>query len=108
MQVKRYSERKVIIFTAALILLSGIIGLASYTVGIILFYLAFIPYLSYRIYFIYKKKGQPRDNTENYRFIVLAIMMVTILFNLLGWQEADFFLLFLLMIDFLLVSNKKE
>lgn len=107
MEVKRYSERNVIIFTASLILFSGLVRLFSYKVGLILFYISFIPYLIYRITKIKKRWKISWDSAEKYRFAVLVVMLVTLLLNIAGWQEADFFLLFLLMIDFLLVSNKK-
>ena len=42
-----------------------------------------------------------------YRIIILAIMILSTVMNIAGWQEADFFLLFLLMIDYLLVINKR-
>jgi hypothetical protein len=107
MQTKRFSERNVIIFTAALILFSGLIRTINYKVGLILFYISFLPYLYFRIRIIKNRWKMEWDNLEKYRFFVLIIMLVTLIFNIAGWQEADFFLLFMLMVDFLLVSNKK-
>jgi hypothetical protein len=107
MGIKNFSERRVILFTASLILLSGLLRQFSYTAGIVLFYISFAPFLAYRLSNIIKKKWSILNSVEKYRFVILLIMIVSLTFNLLGWQEAAFFLLFHIMIDFLLVNNKK-
>ncbi len=105
---RRISEQKVIVYTAGLLLLTGVIRYMFYSVGSVLFYLAFAPYLIYRVYSYYnRKKSGSLTSTDFIRNIVLVIMLVTIVLNIAGWQEADFFLLFLLMVDYLLVINKR-
>ncbi|MHC1704541.1 MAG: hypothetical protein AB9846_11585 [Tenuifilaceae bacterium] len=104
---KRISERKVIITTAGFIVLSGLVRLISFKVGYILFYLVFIPFIIYRVHYYYVNRSKESLPVDKYRLIVLVSMIVTILLNILGIQDVEFFLLFLLMIDFLLVINNK-
>ena len=104
---RKISERKVIIYTAGLVLFAGIIRYLAYPVGYILFYMAFIPFLVYRFSSIINQRKNAPETIDTYRLLVLVIMVITIVLNIAGWQEADFFLLFLLMIDFLLVINRK-
>lgn len=101
------SERKVIVFTTLLIVFAGVVRLLKYSVGIVLFYLAFVPYILYRISYYRKLKGKEKSQHDRYRFAILVAIILTILLNLVGIQDVEFFLLFLLMIDFLIVINKK-
>jgi hypothetical protein len=104
---KRISERKVIIFTTSLVVVSGLIKLLSYKIGIVLFYIAFSLFIIYRINFYYKLRGNEKSQNGRYRLVVLSAMIATIILNILGIQDVEFFLLFLLMVDFLLVINNK-
>lgn len=104
---KKISERKVIIFTTSLVVISGLIKLLSYKIGIVLFYLAFALFIIYRLNFYFKLRGKEKTQNDRYRLIVLIAMIATIILNILGIQDVEFFLLFLLMIDFLLVINNK-
>lgn len=104
---KKISERKVIIFTTCLVIFAGLVRLLSYAIGIVLFYLAFLPFILYRINYYHKLQGKSKTQDDKYRLIILALLIITIVLNLLGIQDVEFFLLFLLMIDFLLVINKK-
>jgi hypothetical protein len=101
----KISERKVILYTAGLVLFAGIIRYFAYSVGSVMFYLAFLPFLLYRFISIFNKRKNASAPIDSYRVLVLVFMVVTIVLNIAGWQEADFFLLFLLMVDFLLVIN---
>jgi ABC-type phosphate transport system permease subunit len=107
MKRKRISERKVILYTAGLVVLAGIVRLLNYSAGSIFFYIAFLPFMLYRLFTIIKNKQYKGTNIDLYRILILFLMILTITMNVAGWQEADFFLLFLLMIDFLLVINKR-
>lgn len=106
MPTRRISDRKLIIFTAGLLVFSGLIKLMSYTAGLMLFYLSFLPYIFYRASHYLKSGGRKRDQIETYRMYILIVMVVSIFLNIIGWQSADFFLLFLLMLDLLLVINR--
>jgi len=103
----KISERKIILYTAALVLLSGLVRLFAYSIGSVFFYIAFAPYLIYRVISSIKNRGKAEGNLNFYRGIVLVLMIITIVLNVANWQEADFFLVFLLMVDFLLVINRK-
>ncbi|MFP4556625.1 MAG: hypothetical protein ACLFNU_07125 [Bacteroidales bacterium] len=107
MEKKKISERKVILYTASFVVLAGIVRFIAYSFGTVLFYLAFAPFLIYRIVSSVKNREKQKDTIYFYRVIVLSVMIVTIALNIAGWQEADFFLIFLLMIDYLLVINRK-
>lgn len=108
MMEKKISERKVLIFTAALIVFTGLVRILNYPVGFVLFYLAFLPYIVYRIKYYYRLKGKDKAQIDRYRLIILVTIIITILLNLIGIQDVEFFLIFLLMIDFLLVINKND
>ena len=103
----RVSERKVIIFTAVLIILAGLVKLISYKVGIVLFYLPFLAFITYRTYYYFKLRGKQKTQLERYRLMVIVSMIITIILNIVGIQDVEFFLLVLLMIDFLMVINRK-
>jgi len=105
---KKISERKVLIFTMALIIFTGLVRIFNYPVGFVLFYLAFLPYIIYRLQYYYKLKGISKIKIDRYRLIILITIIITIVLNLIGVQDVEFFLLFLLMIDFLLVINKSN
>ena len=107
MTKKRISERKVILFTAAFLILSGLFRLFAYSFGVFLFYFAFAPYLLFRLVTIIRRRKEESDSTAFYRIIVLFVMIASIVLNIVGWQEADFFLIFLLMVDYLLMVNKR-
>ena len=107
MSNRKISERKVILYTAGLVLFAGIIRYIAYPLGSVLFYLAFLPFLLYRFNSIFEQRKTASTPLDTYRNLVLIFMVITIVLNIAGWQEADFFLLFLLMIDFLLVINRK-
>src|SRR5690554_6466491 len=103
----KISERNIILYTAALVLLSGLVRLFAYSIGSVFFYIAFAPFLIYRVISSIKNRGKAEGNLNFYRGIVLVLMIITIVLNVANWQEADFFLVFLLMVDFLLVINRK-
>lgn len=103
---KKISERKVLIFTAALIVFTGLVRIFNYPLGFVLFYLAFLPYLIYRFKYYLKLRGKSQEQIDRYRFIILVTIIISMVLNLIGVQDVEFFLLFLLMIDFLLVINK--
>ncbi len=103
----KISERKVILYTAGLVVFTGLIRLFAYSTGTVLFYLAFAPYITYRLVSIFQNRDVNTPPIHFYRAAVLVIMIITIILNAAGWQEADFFLIFLLMVDYLLVINKK-
>jgi len=103
---KKISERKVLIFTTVLIVFTGLVRIFNYPVGFVLFYLAFLPYIIYRTKYYYRLRGKSKMQIDRYRLIILTTIIITILLNLIGIQDVEFFLIFLLMIDFLLVINK--
>ena len=104
---KKISERKIILYTSALILFAGLVRMLNYSIGFVFFYLAFLPFIFYRVNYYYKLQGKPKNQHDKYRLIILVTIIITILLNLMGVQDVEFFLLFMLMIDFLLVINRK-
>lgn len=104
----RLTERNIIICTAALVVLSGLVQRLSFPVGRTFYYVIFAAYLLFRLLTILATREQGWPGTKGYRFLVFIVMLITIILNIAGWQEADFFLLFLLMVDYLLVINRKK
>lgn len=104
---KKISDRKLIFLTVALLIVAGLIRLISYKAGYILFYLAFMPFLFHRVVF-YIKRGRNLSKLNVYRRTILILMVFTIVMNMMGIQDIEFFLLILLAIDYLLISNFKE
>jgi hypothetical protein len=107
MEKRKISETKVILFTAAFVVFAGLIRYFAYSFGSVLFYLAFAPFILYRFYSIKNRSQEISQSVDTFRTIVLVLMVITLMLNILGWQEADFFLIFLLMVDYLLVINKR-
>ncbi len=107
MEKKKISERKVIEFTAGLVVLTGLVRLVAYVAGTVLFYLAFAPFLVFRLVSTFQQRKNKRSSVYFYRVIVMVVMIITIVLNAVGWQDADFFLMFLLMVDYLLVINRR-
>lgn len=101
----KFSEQNNILYTAILVLIAGVIRYLFPHVGGLIFYLAFTPFLVYRLYTLFRNRKRPRTQVGFYRLVVLIFMLVTLVFNAMDWQKADFFLVFLLMADYLLVIN---
>jgi len=104
---KRISERKIILFTGGLLIFAGLIRQANYLVGDVLIYLSFVPYYVVRIKSVRAQMGNEKTPVEKFRIFILVCMFIAIAMNITGWQEAKFLLFFLLMFDFLLVTNQK-
>lgn len=107
MAERKISERKLILLTVGLLIITGIVRLISYRVGVILFYLSFAPFVYHRIVFYFKNKGNLAD-VDKYRRITLILMLFTIGMNIIGWQDIEFILLFILAIDYLIIVNSKS
>lgn len=100
---QRISERQYILLTVGLLIVAGLVRLASYRVGYVLFYLALVPFLLHRIrhHVLHRKKS---TKVDAYRRITLYLMLFSLLLNLLGFQRGDFLLLLLLGADYLILS----
>jgi len=98
----RISERKLILFTVGLLLVAGLIRLVFYKLGVWMFYLAFVPIVVYRLIF-YILNWKNLGKVDRNRRYTLGIIIVTIILNLLGFQDVEFVLLFVLGIDYLIV-----
>ena len=107
MAKRQISERKVILITAGLIILSGLIQMVNYSFGSTLYYLVFSGFLAYRLIRIVANRRKKVASFQRYRIVLLVVMLITLVMNIAGWQQADFFLIFLLMVDFLLLTNRK-
>ncbi|BDX39566.1 hypothetical protein CYCD_29210 [Tenuifilaceae bacterium CYCD] len=107
MAERKFSERKLILFTVGLLIFAGIVRLISYRIGVVFFYLAFGPFLYHRIKFYYRNRVN-LTQVDKYRKITLIVMLVTICLNIIGLQDIEFFLLFILAIDYLIIVNAKK
>lgn len=106
MAAKRFSERKLILFTVVLMIAAGLIRLASYKVGVVLFYLSFLPFVIYRLRFYRNHRGK-LTKVDRRRRVTLTLLLLMILLNLVGWQNVEFILLIILAVDYMLISNNK-
>ncbi|MGE0078247.1 MAG: hypothetical protein AB7S48_10345 [Bacteroidales bacterium] len=107
MAERKVSERKLILLTVGFLIIAGIIRLISYRVGAVFFYLAFVPFVFHRVTFYIKNKSV-LSNVDKYRKYTLILMLFTIGMNIIGWQDIEFFLLFILAIDYLIIVNRKK
>lgn len=100
---RRISEHRYILLTVGLLIVAGAIRLAYYKVGFVLFYLALVPFIVHRVkhYIVNRKRLSKADG---HRKITLYLMLFTLLLNALRFQRADFLLLMLLGIDYLIIS----
>ena len=107
MAEKKFSERKLILFTVGLLIVAGLIRLVNYKVGLVFFYLSFIPFVWHRVRFYLRNKSN-LSSVDKYRKITLIVMLATIVMNIVGFQDIEFFLLFMLAIDYLIIVNSKN
>lgn len=103
----RISERKVILFTVGLLLLAGIVRLVFFRMGVWLFYLAFVPIVLHRVRFYFINRNN-LQRVDRYRRFTLGFILLTIILNLLGFQDVEFVLLFVLAIDYLIVVQNPK
>mgnify|MGYP000914077796 CR=1 FL=1 len=106
MEAKRFSERKLILFTVVLMIAAGLIRLASYKVGVVFFYLSFLPFVIHRLRFYRNHRGK-LTNVDRRRRVTLTLLLLMILLNLVGWQNVEFILLIILAVDYMLISNHR-
>ena len=103
----KLTEQEIILYTGAFLVVAGVLRFFAHSVGLVVFYLSFLPFFLTRLHTIFLQKKEFLAKDNRYRDIVLFIMLVTIILTITGWHNADFLLIFLLMIDYLLVTNKK-
>lgn len=102
-------EKRIIYFTAAALVLSGFLRLAAFRYSDYVFDLALLPYIIVRgVYYIniFIRKNRNITAIERYRLYVYIAVFITILFSVLNLFSADFFVIFLVMVDFLLLHEQ--
>lgn len=104
MKAFRISERKFILFTLGLLIVAGLIRLLFYKLGVWAFYLSFVPFVVYRSNFYIKNWGK-LSAVDRYRRYTLGTIVVMIVLNLLGFQDVEFILLLLLLVDYIIIVN---
>lgn len=104
MTSKRISERKLILFTVALLIVSGIARLISYKVGVWLFYLSFLPIVLHRVNF-YLRNHKNLLYVDSIRRYTLGILLGMVVLNFIGFQNVEFVLLLILAIDYIIVAK---
>jgi hypothetical protein len=107
MEQIRISERKLILFTVGLLIVAGIVRLGFYKLGVWLFYLAFAPIVLYRLRF-YIRNNKNLQKVDRNRLYTLGVIIATIILNLLGFQDVEFVLLFVLAVDYLIVVQNPK
>ena len=102
-------EKQVIYFTAIAIILSGFLRLTGFKYSNYVFNLALLPYIVVRgVYYVknFLKKNKTITANERYRLIVYVAVFTTVLLSVLDFFSADFFVIFLIMVDFLLLQEE--
>jgi len=95
--------------TAALIAVAGLFHLVNYGVGTVMLFLAFIPYLyvQTRHFWTLKKKKVKFEGVEKKRFYLLIALWISMGFTVINLYPVEFFMLFLIMLDYLLVVQSE-
>ena len=111
MRLSRKIEKQTIYFTAVAIILSGFLRLTGFKYSNYVFNLALLPYIVVRgAYYlsIFIKKNKKIATPERYRLYVYIAVFTTILLSVLDFFSADFFVIFLVMVDFLLLQEESR
>jgi len=102
-------EKPIIYFTAIAIIVSGFLRLLEFAYSDYVFDLALLPYIIVRgAYYvnIFIRKNKLFTANERYRLYVYIAIFITILLSVLDFFSADFFVIFLIMVDFLLLQEE--
>ncbi|MDR1347204.1 MAG: hypothetical protein LBJ63_02070 [Prevotellaceae bacterium] len=111
LQLLKKIEIPIIYFTAAIIILSGFLRLTGLSLSDYMFNIALTPYVATRsLYYIivWKKRSKKQNANEKAGLYVYIAVFITVLFSVLDFFSADFFVIFLIMIDFLLLQNERK
>jgi chromate transport protein ChrA len=111
LQLLKKIEIPVIYFTASAIILSGFLRLADFAYSDYIFSFALLPYVATRgLYYIavWRKRDKKQNTNEKNRLYVYIAVFITILLSMLNFFSADFFVIFLIMVDFLLLQNREK
>jgi len=100
-------RENLIYLTAILIGVSGLFHLVDTLTGKVLFDLAFGPYLyvQTRHYWHLKKLGVAIEGIEKKRYYILIALWISLVFTLISFLSVPFLMIFLIMVDYLLVSK---
>ncbi len=101
------NDKELIYLTAALVVVGGLVRLFSYKLSVYVLNISFIPYLFMRGGYYITRRDRTWTLHEKQRFAVLIAMCVVILLNTFTIFRSEFLLFFLLMIDYILVINKR-
>ncbi|MDR2066139.1 MAG: hypothetical protein LBP85_10595 [Prevotellaceae bacterium] len=101
----------IIYFTAAAIILLGFLRLTGFYYSNYVFNFALLPYIITRgLYYltVWRKSNEKLNADDKNRLYVCIAVFITVLFSALDFFSADFFVMFLIMVDFLLLQNKEK
>ncbi|WP_125869720.1 hypothetical protein [Williamwhitmania taraxaci] len=100
-------RENLIYLTAILIAVSGLFHLVDTLTGKVLFDLAFGPYLyvQTRHFWKMKKLGVAIEGVESRRYYILIALWICLLFTLINFLSVPFLMIFLVMVDYLVVSQ---
>ncbi|MDR0420327.1 MAG: hypothetical protein LBH30_02600 [Prevotellaceae bacterium] len=110
LQLLKKFETPVIYFTAATIILSGFLRLTNFSYSDYVFNSALMPYIVTRgLYYIivWRNHSEQTVNKKNRLYVYVAVF-ITVLLSILEFFSADFFVIFLIMVDFLLLQNEEK
>ncbi|MDR3227736.1 MAG: hypothetical protein LBT56_08720 [Prevotellaceae bacterium] len=111
LQSLKKTETTIIYFTAAAIILSGFLRLLNFKCSGLVFNFSLFPYIVVRgLYYlkIWRKRNKNLTAIDKNRLYVYIGIFITILLSVIDFFSADFFVIFLIMIDFLLLKSEKK
>ncbi|MDR1554158.1 MAG: hypothetical protein LBS69_11990 [Prevotellaceae bacterium] len=111
LELLKRKEIYIIYFTAAVIILSGFLRLTGFKYSNYFFNFALLPYIITRgLYYVivWRKNSEKLNANEKNRIYVYIAVFITVLLSILELFSADFFVIFLIMVDFLLLQNDEK
>jgi hypothetical protein len=101
-------DKELLYFTAVLVIMAGLVRIFNYGLSGLLLNISLIPYLIIRITQYIRVPKSAWTTFDKYRLTVLIILVLTLLMDILTTFKAEFLILFLLMIDYLMVIDNKK
>jgi hypothetical protein len=104
-------QEPIVYFTAAAIILAGFLQLFDFKYSGQIFNYCLFPYIVIRgLYYaiIISKRNKILSTSERNRLYVYMAIFITVLLSIFDFFSADFFVIFLIMIDYLMLRNEEK
>jgi hypothetical protein len=98
-------DKELLYFTAALVVLCGLVRPFHYPTSVWMLNIGLLPYLFIRVAHYVRLFKHTWIDYDKQRFALLVTLILTLLMNIFTVFKAEFFVLILLMLDYLMVVN---